>query len=137
VTTFDVAAALHLAGPCLVKMDTQGSEAMIITGMREYLGTHAANIALLLEFWPFGLANAGSSAAALLALLEPLEVRAWLVDEGVRTLVPTSLQELATRAEGDLRPETQGFANVLLIPSSHPALAALPALTGSTAETLA
>lgn len=137
VTTFDAAAAPYLAGPCLVKMDTQGSEAMIIAGMREYLSAHAVNMALLVEFWPFGLANAGSSAAALLALLEPLGFQAWLVEEGARRLVPTSLAELATRAKGDLRPETQGFANVLLIPSGHPAAAALSALTASEAETLA
>ncbi len=134
VTTFDEAVAPYIDGPCLVKMDTQGSEAMIITGMRGYLETHAPNMALLVEFWPFGLANAGSSAAALLALLEPLGFQAWLVDEVARALVPTSLAELTSRAEGDLRPATQGFANVLLIPSGHPAEAALSALTSHATE---
>lgn len=135
VTTFDAAAAPHVAGPCLVKMDTQGSEAMIIAGMRGHLGAHARDVALLVEFWPFGLANAGSSAAALVALLEPLGLRAWLVEEGARALVPTSLAELAARAEGALRPETQGFANVLLIPPGHPAESALPVLARDAAET--
>ena len=128
VTTFDEAAAPHLAGPCLAKMDTQGSEVMIMAGMRRHLAAHARDVALLIEFWPFGLTNAGSSAAALVAVLEPLGMRAWLVDEAAGALLPTTLAELAARAEGDMRPETQHFANLLLIPPGHPAEAALPAL---------
>jgi lipopolysaccharide transport system ATP-binding protein len=134
VTTFDAAAAPHIVGPCLVKMDTQGSEVMILAGMRGYLAARARDTALLVEFWPFGLSNAGSSAAALVAMLEPLGMRAWLVDEPTAALVPTTLEELAARAEGDLRPETQGFANVLLIPPGHPAEAAIAALRPAAAK---
>ncbi len=128
VTTFDDAAAPHIAGPCLVKMDTQGSEAMILAGMRRHLAERPGEAALLIEFWPFGLRNAGTSAAALVAALEPLGMRAFIVDEQSSALVPTTLADLAARATDDLHPETQGFANVLLIPPSHPAEAALAAL---------
>ncbi len=131
VTTFDEAAAPHMSGPCLVKMDTQGSEAMILAGMRRHLAAHARDTALLIEFWPFGLANAGSSAASLVAALEPLGMRAWVVEEAAGALLPTTMADLAARAEGDLRPETQGFANVLLVPPGHPAEAVLPALAAA------
>jgi FkbM family methyltransferase len=128
VTTFDSAAASLIAGPCVVKMDTQGSEAMILAGMRQHMAARSREVAFLMEFWPFGLANAGSSAEALLESLRPLSLRAWVVEEVASRLVPTSLAELAARAYSDLRPETQAFANLLMIPAGHPVEAALQAL---------
>lgn len=122
VTTFDAAAAPHIAGPCLVKMDTQGSEAMIIAGMRRHLAAHACGTALLMEFWPFGLTQAGSSAEALAASLAPFGFSAWIVDEAAAALRPTSLDALVARAGAELRPETQGFANVLFVPPDHLAM---------------
>lgn len=128
VTTFDVAAAPHITGPCLVKMDTQGSEAMIMAGMRRHLAAQGPGTALLMEFWPFGLAHAGSSAEALAAMLAPFGFGAWIVDEAAAVLRPTSLDALVARAQADLRPETQGFANVLLVPPNHLAMKAIDGL---------
>jgi FkbM family methyltransferase len=135
VTTFDEAVSPVISGPCLVKIDTQGSEAMILAGMSRHLAASRGEVALLLEFWPFGLANAGSSAAGLIEVLEPLGVSVWLVDEAVGALLPTTLAELAARAEGDLSPETQGFINVLLVPPGHPAEAALALLAAASPPT--
>lgn len=128
VTTFDATAAPHIRGPCLVKMDTQGSEAMIMAGMRRHLATAGSGTALLVEFWPFGLAHAGSSAEALAAALAPWGFGAWIVDEAAGALRPTSPEALVARARGDLRPDTQGFANVLFIPPDHPAMRAIAGL---------
>jgi FkbM family methyltransferase len=52
----------------LVKCDVQGMEPEVLRGMR---GTLAANrgLRLYFEFWPYGLAQIGSSSAELLALL--------------------------------------------------------------------
>jgi lipopolysaccharide transport system ATP-binding protein len=133
VVTFDEVAAPLLAGPCLVKLDTQGSEAMILAGMSRYLAERPGEAALLIEFWPFGLRNAGSSAAALLSILEPLAMAAFLVDEPTAALHPTTFGDLLKRADTDLRPETQGFANLLLVPRGHPAEAAVPGLVSEIA----
>lgn len=124
VTTFDDTVAPLISGPCLVKLDTQGSEAMILKGMRRYLEGHASSVAFLIEYWPFGLDNAGSAASELISLLARLGLNAWIVDEAARVLVRTTYSELADRAHTDLRPETQGFANILLVPAGHPAEAA-------------
>jgi len=129
VTTFDAAAARHIVGPCLVKMDTEGSEAMILAGMRDHLAAHARDTALLFEFSPVGLSNSGSSAAALAAMLEPLGMRAWLVDERHSGgLQPTTLAGLVALAEDKTWRKTPGYANVLMIPPGHPAEAAIAAL---------
>jgi lipopolysaccharide transport system ATP-binding protein len=128
VTTFDAAVSPQLHGPAVVKMDTQGSEAMILAGMRGHLAAQPGSLAMLLEFWPHGLDKAGSSAAALVDALRPLGFRIWTVEEEAATLRPTTLDVLAARALGDLAPHTKAFANLLLIPPGHPAEAALGSL---------
>ena len=120
-TTFNAAVSPHLQGPCLVKMDTQGSETMILEGMSDYLHANSKNVVLIIEFWPYGLKNAGTSAAALIDKLSRLNMNVWLVDEVLCTVKATTFEELIERAQSDLAPQTQGFANLLLIPSGHPA----------------
>lgn len=52
----------------LIKMDIQGYELHALRGAERVL-TDNPEVKLLLEFWPYGLRNAGTSAEALLAFL--------------------------------------------------------------------
>ncbi len=70
-----------------VKLDIQGGEGRALRGMR---GLLQANPRLqgLLEFWPYGLAQAGEDPVAILADLIDLRFRLAWVDEPRRRLEP-------------------------------------------------
>jgi FkbM family methyltransferase len=51
-----------------VKIDTQGAEVLVLTGMRATLRTNV-KVRLHVEFWPYGLAGLGASGRDLLRLL--------------------------------------------------------------------
>jgi hypothetical protein len=54
----------NISHPDVIKIDVQGSEAGVIAGMRRLLSNQCP-LLLLLEFWPYGIAQAGGSARAL------------------------------------------------------------------------
>ncbi len=101
----------------LVKMDTQGCEARIVAGMGGLLEANRGRLAMIVEFWPYGLEGAGDDAACLIRRLEPFEFRVREIDEIDRSLRDTSWPELLRRAATDLRPSTHGFVNLLLTPA--------------------
>ncbi|MGB0124607.1 MAG: FkbM family methyltransferase [Silvibacterium sp.] len=55
----------------LIKIDVQGFEGHVLAGMMDTL-KRSLNITLLMEFWPWGLAKAGSDALEVLQTLEDL-----------------------------------------------------------------
>lgn len=60
----------HVQGPIdVLKIDTQGSEFLALTGARKLLGA-SPHLALLIEFWPYALR--GADPEQLLALLDEL-----------------------------------------------------------------
>lgn len=63
-----------------VKMDVQGAEVLVVEGMQQTLAANAERIALLIEWWPYGLAQCGSSADALRALLTQHGLQLWTLD---------------------------------------------------------
>lgn len=66
----------------LIKMDIQGFEVSALKGMK---GTIAANpdLLLLLEFWPYGLHEAGSSVAEFCTVLYNLGLKIQFLENGV------------------------------------------------------
>jgi FkbM family methyltransferase len=80
----------------LIKMDVQGAESAALQGM---LGLVEKNrrVKLVMEFWPYGLGLAGSSAEAFLRTLFGLGFQVWNVDERRGALAPTSAPELLER----------------------------------------
>jgi FkbM family methyltransferase len=104
----------------MLKLDTQGSEARIFEGMPADFVRERDVAAILLEYWPFGLEQSGSSAQALIRRLAALDLRCYVIQEGFRGLDPIDLDVLEQRAYGDLRPETKSFSNLLALPASQP-----------------
>jgi FkbM family methyltransferase len=60
----------------LIKIDVQGLELQVLEGARELL-QRTEEIILLLEYWPYGLNLAGSSAAELLTFLDENGFHLW------------------------------------------------------------
>jgi FkbM family methyltransferase len=103
----------------MMKLDTQGSEARIFEGLPDEFVRDREVAAILLEYWPFGLEQSGSSAKVLVRRLAALNLHCYIVHEGIRGIDPIDLGVLEQRAYGDLRPETKLFDNLLALPSTH------------------
>jgi FkbM family methyltransferase len=121
ITTIDVVCIGQT--PRLVKLDTQGSEARILRGAWRTLSFEAATAtALILEFWPYGLDDCGSSAEELIGLLStyvPESHDCFEISEELGVLVPTTLSDLARMArEGDYSVEARGHMNLAVLPRS-------------------
>jgi len=67
----------HSAGPLLVKIDTEGSEAQVLAGMPQLL-TAAASVVALVEFEPPHLQRQGTDPGALFAVLAGIG-RCWSI----------------------------------------------------------
>ncbi len=97
-----------------MKIDAQGAEAKILEGAAGTLRRNADHITLVLEFWPFGLDQAGSSAAQVLDLLAEYRFNMALIDEAAGESRPISPEALLDLAFGPLHPSTGYFANLVL-----------------------
>ncbi len=115
-----------LAGrrPAVIKIDTQGSETLILRGGARSWRPRAgvADVALVSEFWPYGLQRCGSSAKELLELLVPLidtTHACFNIVEWSRTLEPLTADGLLKLADAPyLSLTNRGFANLLFVPMS-------------------
>jgi FkbM family methyltransferase len=75
----------------MVKIDTQGAEAVIIEGMAETIRANEQMV-MIVEFWPSGLAGLGSDAAALLKRLRADDFRFYNLGPG--TFGPGNIGEI-------------------------------------------
>ncbi len=116
-----------LAGrrPTLIKIDTQGSEVAILGGGRSCWAPtlpdrNARPVTLVIEFWPYGLAQCGASVRQLLELLGeliPKTHRCFEIIEWRRGLRELSLEDLYRfTVEGGYSEAAKGFTNLLVLP---------------------
>ena len=77
----------------LIKMDIQGAESGAVRGMKTLLQANPA-VTVVTEVWPWGLANAGSSAAEFLGLLSDLGFSFLDLDERQGRPVPVPAAEV-------------------------------------------
>ena len=71
-----------------IKMDIQGAEYFALKGMKSTILSNP-NIIILMEFWPFGLGLAKSSARALLGLIQEYGLKMFLFTEDGMTPLNT------------------------------------------------
>src|SRR5262249_30484885 len=102
----------------VVKVDTQGSETHVVQGMAETLNRNS-NTRMVLEFWPFGLHNCGSSVEELVDVLENKARIFWLLRwDGVAEEVSAaevSAANLLELAKEAYAPHTQHYADIVVL----------------------
>lgn len=99
----------------LVKIDTQGSEFEVVSGMMPLLQALPARPRMLIELTPFSLRAAGASGSDLVALLGTLRLPFWIVDHIEHELVATTETELRRWCDNvDSVPGDEGFMNIFL-----------------------
>lgn len=87
----DVLPALSISGPLVIKIDTQGAEALIVKG-----GLHAFSKAdlVILEFWPHGIARQGGDATEFLIDLEKMFFNVEVLDADTGQRLASSFDRL-------------------------------------------
>ena len=75
-----------------IKIDTQGAEFHVIKGLEHYLQNSPTHFLMLLEFWPNGLNNSGSSGNELLDLLLSYGFQLFILAD--QKLIPTAEEDL-------------------------------------------
>ena len=99
----------------LLKVDTQGSEFRVMSGLMPLLRELPPPLRILIELTPLSLRDAGSSGRALIELLATLSQPFWIVDHIEHRLVASSAEELARWCDDvDAVKGDSGFMNILV-----------------------
>lgn len=99
----------------LLKVDTQGSEHAVITGLMPVLKRSGSKLRIVIELTPWSLRCAGTSGAMLLVLLDQLSLPVFIVDHIAHKLVPTDIAALTQWCDNvDAEKDDRGFMNIFL-----------------------
>jgi len=103
----------------LLKVDTQGAEFQVMTGLIQLLQSLAQPPRIMIELTPYSLRQAGASGRALVELLATLGQPLWFIDHIEHCLVATGAEELALWCDNwDSVAGDRGFFNILVGPAS-------------------
>ncbi|CAH0992670.1 hypothetical protein SIN8267_02803 [Sinobacterium norvegicum] len=99
----------------ILKVDTQGAEIAVLTGLDQTVRNSLDKITLIIEFWPRGLRNSGGNADDLLDWMVSLNLPLYNIDHIHHQLVPITEAELRSWINllNDY-PDDDGFFNLLL-----------------------
>ncbi len=110
--------AEHLQRLDLLKVDTQGAEFQVMTGLLPLLQALQQPPRIIIELTPHSLRAAGSSGRALLELLATLGQPLWIIDHIEGRLALSSAEELAMWCDNwDKVADARGFMNILVGPA--------------------
>ena len=98
-----------------IKIDTQGAEYHVLSGLKASILRSLPGIKLLVEFWPHGLRRAGSSAHEVLDFLIALNLPMSIIDHINHQLIPCQKKDLRPWIdEVDQDPLNEGFMNLYI-----------------------
>lgn len=99
----------------LLKIDTQGAEYAVLSGLMPLLMASGDRLSMIIEFWPFGLRKAGASAYSVLDLLAKLNLPLAIIDHQGHQLLPCSDEQLRGWVDMvEVDPNDEGFMNILV-----------------------
>lgn len=98
----------------VLKIDTQGAEFEVISGLMNLLGK-SRQVQMVLEFWPFGLRKSGAHGHQLLDLLVELDLPMHIIDHIGHQLIPSDEGQLREWIDDlDKHSDNEGFMNIFL-----------------------
>jgi FkbM family methyltransferase len=101
----------------LLKVDTQGSEFHVITGLMPLLTQLPQPPRIIIELTPHSLRQAGATGRALITLLATLQQPFWIIDHIEHNLYASTAQDLIAWCDNwDQVPDSRGFMNILIGP---------------------
>lgn len=114
-----------------IKIDTQGAEYSVLTGLLPLIEKSLPNLTMIVEFWPKGLNRSVSSdsdqserktcAHRLLDLLLSFDLSMFIIDHINHGLIPCTEKDIRDWiSDVETNPENEGFINLLLKPSFSP-----------------
>ncbi|CAA0124940.1 Uncharacterised protein [BD1-7 clade bacterium] len=99
----------------VLKVDTQGAEFQVLSGLDELIRSSLPEFSMIIEFWPNGLKRSGSSAHVLLDLLLSYELPLHIIDHIEHRLIPCKESDLRPWIdEVDAAGTNEGFMNLYL-----------------------
>jgi FkbM family methyltransferase len=99
----------------ILKVDTQGAEIAVLTGLDQTVRNSLGQITLIIEFWPRGLRMAGGDANDLLDWMMSLNLPMFNIDHINHQLLPMTEAELRSWINLlSTYPDDDGFFNILL-----------------------
>lgn len=113
VRTIDALLTGRKQAASFVKIDTQGSETAILRGMGATL-MRMERPRMVLEYWPFGLVECGSSVESLAAVLQETNLALWLIFEDGATR-RTSPGQLIALGQSEYAPSTERHADIVAV----------------------
>ena len=97
----------------VVKLDTQGSEALALAGMRRLIAA-SPMVRLILEYWPHGLRRCGSTTAELAAMLMLRPSALWLLrNDG--NLERITAARMVALAETEYSPASEAHGDIVAV----------------------
>ncbi|ARN74941.1 FkbM family methyltransferase [Oceanicoccus sagamiensis] len=114
VTRGDSFLSQHTARADFIKIDTQGAEQLVLTGMRKFIAASVPALTMIVEFSPNSLKRSGGSSSELLGLLTDLELYLYVFIEQSNTLLSCSLSQLLAWAKiTEMDHDSEGFVNLV------------------------
>jgi len=99
----------------VLKVDTQGAEFLVMSGLDETIRKSLPGLTMVIEFWPFGLKKAGSHGHKLLDLLLTYNLPLAIIDQIEHRLIPCVESDIRPWIDDlDNEPENEGFLNLYL-----------------------
>jgi FkbM family methyltransferase len=105
--------------PDVIKMDVQGYEGLVLRGMKSLLSSPRP-LTFLIEYWPYGLSQTGSSGQEVYGLLSDHGFRLYLLGTDAE-LKPATWSDLeAAIAQRGHRDSDDAFVNVVFLRGTEP-----------------
>jgi FkbM family methyltransferase len=100
--------------PTFIKIDAQGMEARILSGMRGFLSGAGQHFTMFIELWPYGLAGAGSTVTDVVDVIEMLGMQMSIIDEHKRRLLAISRERVLKLTSGSAFTAGRAFLNLMV-----------------------
>lgn len=112
-------ALASLPGFHVLKIDTQGAEFQVLSGLQALIQRSLMNfefsVSMIIEFWPKGLMRSGASAEQLLNVLLSYQLPMAIVDQQQKRLIPCQDHHLKDWIKDvDQDANNEGFINLFL-----------------------